>query len=203
MGRRRYDPEATRQAILETARAIFLERGVAETPLSAIAEASGVTKSLIHHHFGSKDALWNAVKVETFQSFFDPLLGIIRRDGDHLEVLREAITYMFHHMAERPELSRLMALMQFEGDQSCMDLELKVSREGLERVRQAQAAGQIRAEVRAESIQAVFLLLTTKWWMFRHIVASWVERAPDDPELNAHYFEDMLRIFTEGILPRT
>ena len=51
---RRYDPEGTRAAILEAARRIFVERGPAAVALSEIAEASGVTKSLIHHHFGSK-----------------------------------------------------------------------------------------------------------------------------------------------------
>ncbi|MEZ4645667.1 MAG: helix-turn-helix domain-containing protein [Chloroflexota bacterium] len=30
--------------------------------MSAIARHSGVTQSMIHHYFGSKEALWQAVK---------------------------------------------------------------------------------------------------------------------------------------------
>ncbi|MBC8072705.1 MAG: helix-turn-helix transcriptional regulator, partial [Deltaproteobacteria bacterium] len=59
---RRHDPEASRAAILDAAEATFVEKGFAGASMSEIAERSSVTKSLIHHHFGSKEALWSEVK---------------------------------------------------------------------------------------------------------------------------------------------
>src|SRR5690606_25552520 len=55
--RRRRDPDATRAEILEAAEQLFLQDGFGRTSISAIARLAGVTKSLIHHHFGTKEAL--------------------------------------------------------------------------------------------------------------------------------------------------
>ena len=62
MPRRPRDPIATRNAILDAAEAVFSERGFGDASMSGIAARGGVTQSLIHHHFGSKQALWRAVK---------------------------------------------------------------------------------------------------------------------------------------------
>ena len=51
---RRHDPEASRAAILDAAERTFVDKGFAGASMSEIAERSGVTKSLIHHHFGRR-----------------------------------------------------------------------------------------------------------------------------------------------------
>ena len=53
--------EATTQAILEAAAALFGERGYDETHLSEIGERAGVTVRPIYYYFGSKEALFEAV----------------------------------------------------------------------------------------------------------------------------------------------
>ena len=45
---------------------LFVRKGYAGVAMREIAEASDVTKSLIHHHFGSKQALWEEVKERAF-----------------------------------------------------------------------------------------------------------------------------------------
>ena len=52
---------ATRQKILEAARATLLEAGTAGTSTRAVAERAGVPLSLVHYHFGSKHDLLAAV----------------------------------------------------------------------------------------------------------------------------------------------
>src|SRR5260221_468589 len=56
------DPEGTRAAILEVATRIFASRGFVGASMRDISDASGVNKPLIYHHFGSKEALYAAVK---------------------------------------------------------------------------------------------------------------------------------------------
>ncbi len=53
--------EATRQALLEAARALFGERGYAATPLDEITDAAKVTKGALYHHFDGKQGLFAAV----------------------------------------------------------------------------------------------------------------------------------------------
>ncbi len=66
---RRRDPEATRLAILDAAEAIFVEKGFAAASMSDIAARAVVTKSLIHHHFGSKEELWVEVKRRSVEEY--------------------------------------------------------------------------------------------------------------------------------------
>jgi len=59
--RRELYSEATRAALLETATAMFAERGYARTSLDDIAVATQVTRGAVYHHFESKQAVFEAV----------------------------------------------------------------------------------------------------------------------------------------------
>ena len=58
--KRRRDPEASRAAILEAARAAFAERGYAKTTIRDVARRAGVTHGLVLRHFVSKEQLFLA-----------------------------------------------------------------------------------------------------------------------------------------------
>lgn len=57
LARRERQKAETRQAILDAARALFVEHGVAATTMRGIAAAIGYTPTAIYHHFRDKDAL--------------------------------------------------------------------------------------------------------------------------------------------------
>jgi AcrR family transcriptional regulator len=59
--RREQYSEATRAALLETATALFAERGFAGTALEDVASATQVTRGAVYHHFASKRDLFEAV----------------------------------------------------------------------------------------------------------------------------------------------
>lgn len=199
MNARRYDPEGTRQAILEAAHRIFVERGVSDAPLSDIAKASGVTKSLIHHHFGSKEELWREVKTAAFEPFFAGLLEIIRSDVGHVEALEGTIRHMFRFFQANPDVARMMTWMRLEQGEVCMDLEQRVTTEGMQRIAAAQAAGDLRADLRPENIQLSFIILTTGWFQLRHIAETWPGIEPD--ALEERYLEDVMSMFRQGVQP--
>ena len=69
MARRPRDAEATRLEILDAAESLFAKNGFGSTSLARIASASNVHKSLIMHHFESKEGLWQAVKKRRFSKF--------------------------------------------------------------------------------------------------------------------------------------
>jgi AcrR family transcriptional regulator len=52
---------ATQGMILESARRLFAERGFEATSIDDIAEAAGVAKGAVYHHFASKEALFAEV----------------------------------------------------------------------------------------------------------------------------------------------
>ncbi len=57
----RRDGARTRERILDAAERLFAERGVAGASLRAIIAEADVNLAAVHYHFGSKDALVNAV----------------------------------------------------------------------------------------------------------------------------------------------
>jgi AcrR family transcriptional regulator len=57
---RRPGNQDTKQSILESARAVFAERGFDKASIRAIAGAAAVDPALIHHYFGTKEKLFLA-----------------------------------------------------------------------------------------------------------------------------------------------
>ena len=61
--------EPTRAQILAAATTLFAEHGYDGVSLRAIAQESGVSQPLIHHHFGSKQELWDLALGSIVESF--------------------------------------------------------------------------------------------------------------------------------------
>ncbi len=56
--------EATRQALLDAARALFVERGYGETSTPDVCAAAGITRGALYHHFADKRDLFRHVLAE-------------------------------------------------------------------------------------------------------------------------------------------
>lgn len=204
MTERRYDPEGTRTAILEAARAIFVERGLGLTSMTDIAKAAGVTKSLIHHHFGSKEKLWGEVKRLSFERYFGAMLDIIRKEGGARNgPLENAIRFTFQFHRDHPDMTRMMSWMHLEGELAGGPLHERLCTEGLARIRRAQEEGYLRRDVEAAWIQASFLILAGGWFQKRWEFDNW-DLGEDEPEgtRDERFLRDMLKIFFDGVLPR-
>ena len=59
--RRAAQGRATREQLIEVATVLFAERGYEETSIEAVLAAAGVSRGALYHHFGGKDALFEAV----------------------------------------------------------------------------------------------------------------------------------------------
>jgi AcrR family transcriptional regulator len=57
----RLDPGQRSEQILETANALFAERGYEEVSVEDIASAAGVTRGLVHHYFGGRKDVYIAL----------------------------------------------------------------------------------------------------------------------------------------------
>ena len=102
--RTREEALATREQLLDAAEQVFRERGVGHASLAEVADAAGVTRGAVYHHFESKVELFQALMAraempidtafEDFenQDIADPL-GLFRQQGlqalDHLTSSRQ------------------------------------------------------------------------------------------------------------------
>lgn len=93
------EAELTRRHILDAARRVFLEYGVARTTLERVAAAAGVTRGAVYWHFRNKTDLFFAMREQATLPFVDrvvfdaaeadPLQGIERALGAIIQILED------------------------------------------------------------------------------------------------------------------
>ena len=54
--------EQTRQRIIEAAAQLFVRKGFYGTSIADLAQATGLTKGALYHHFENKDAIFDSIK---------------------------------------------------------------------------------------------------------------------------------------------
>jgi TetR/AcrR family transcriptional regulator len=204
MSARTRDPEATREAILDAAEEAFLTRGFAETSTASIARKADVTKSLIHHHFGSKEALWEAVKVRRFSVYSEQQMEMLRQQEPSAELLRESMKMYFRFLREHPEMVRLMAWMFLEqnDDEECADLDRELTLAGIEKIKQSQERGDLRGDLNPGFILFTFIGIAQHWYQDKRWMLDKIGLSADSEAIDEAYLEDAVKIFFEGVLPR-
>lgn len=204
--RRRRDPEATKEAILEAAEKLFVELGPSATPTSLVAKEAGVTKSLIHHHFGSKEDLWLAVRRRHFERYHEAQLQMLKsHEGDAESLLRQSIVAYFQYLKEDTNAARFMAWRTIEDEDPCLDLEHELFSLGIERLKSAQERGEVRSDLEPLAIIKTFLAMGLHWYQTKNQLCELCQQIPGlDPEnlTDESYLEDSLKIFFEGIKAR-
>jgi AcrR family transcriptional regulator len=80
--RRRKQPELVRRNLLDEARKLAVEEGLASVTMQAVSEAAGVTKGGCIHHFPSKKDLIEAVFDELLEGIDRDIEGRIARDPE-------------------------------------------------------------------------------------------------------------------------
>jgi TetR/AcrR family transcriptional regulator len=193
------DPDLTRDRILEAAHALFVDKGFAAVSMREIAAHSGVTKSLIHHHFGNKEALWERVKERAFAAYAEGQEAELRAAQEpDADLLRNAVIRYFGFLQSNPEVVRLFAWTHLDEDQSCGRIDAELVRLGAERVREAQARGLLRQDVNPAHVVTMFVNACTQWFEARAHHSQWPGVGDD-----AEYLDDFLKIFFEGLTPRS
>lgn len=105
---RKRQPVATRRNILGAAIAEFAAEGLAGGRVDEIARRAHVSKRMLYHYFGNKDALWLAVLEDTY--------GKIRGEERRLDVgrlppregMRRLVEFSVRYCQDHPEFVSLL-----------------------------------------------------------------------------------------------
>lgn len=196
---RRRDPEATRLAILDAAEAIFVEKGFAAASMSDVARRAAVTKSLIHHHFGSKEELWVEVKRRSLVEYVEPQRAIMASTAADNTSLIESMRVYFRFLEKNPNYVRLSTWMNLEDPKLSAPANPDLLLRGVERLRKAQAQGSFRRDVDPWHIMFAFFALTTYWFQARHAHGHEIYADRDPKAADEKYLEDLIKILLEGV----
>ena len=159
-------PEQTVQLILDTASALFFQKGYDKTTLQDIIDATKLSKGAIYHHFASKEAILIDV-VDRMGEFNSSVLAQVRdkkglTGAEKLrELFRASLTLSFqgkilHMLPFLIENPKFMALqMQSILGEAAPHYILPILREGI-------ADGSIQAD-HPEQLSEVLLILSDLW----------------------------------------
>ena len=98
----RPDGDATRALLLETAGQVFAERGFADGTSKEICERAGTPMASVNYHFGSREALYEAVLIEAHRQLvsLDELMALSMASTDARLKLRAFLTHMVEMSAQ-------------------------------------------------------------------------------------------------------
>lgn len=169
---------ATLERLLDEARRIFSEKGLAGARLEEIASAAGVTRQLIYQYFDNKENLFISVLNESTAQIIKNLHAM---DLDQLpprQALTVLLEYLFDQYGANPEL-RSLAQESFRlyehGAQNqnrfgsiavpLTDLMERILNRGIK-------SGEFLPQIDTRLFCGASMLLTTLWFTSRHITST-------------------------------
>lgn len=195
----RTDGDRTRASILRAAEALFVEHGFAATSMATVAKLAGVTKSLIHHHFGSKRELWEAVKGVVMEEYGLKQQRLLAERAPDLRLVEDSIVTYFRFLQQHPNVLRFWNWMTIEGDREAPAFSKWLMAQGVETLRRCQLVGEIRDDVAPEYILAQFAVMLRGWFIERPILECSVLAGQSADACDEHYLHAMTRVFLDGL----
>ncbi|MFN7695602.1 MAG: TetR/AcrR family transcriptional regulator [Burkholderiales bacterium] len=99
--------QATTERLIVAAHRAFAERGFAEVSLDALAAEAGVTRGALHHHFGNKAGLFEAVLRQVDAEIAAEMQGVWDASTDAWEGFR-ACFHAYLDAVLRPDRRRIL-----------------------------------------------------------------------------------------------
>jgi TetR/AcrR family transcriptional regulator len=195
-GDRARDPEGTRVAVLDAAERLFAEEGFAATSMRDISTASGISHPLIHHHFGSKEGLYAAVKrrlVEGYARRFPRAARSANRPVSVRSEMRRIMTFL----GDSPMLLRLCLRTRLERDKQVWPGEPDMLDTLRHRIAVSQERGLIRDDLDPTHLSLMMLGLVAFWVENRE---HFTERFGCDVDERA-YLRQAIALFERGVFP--
>lgn len=92
------------KAILEAARRIFTQKGLAAARMEDIAREAGINRALLHYYFRSKEKLFDLVFQQRVREFFLGLVSIISKPQSLEEKIRSIVEHDIDMIRSQPDL---------------------------------------------------------------------------------------------------
>lgn len=106
---------ARRQALLDAAGALFIEKGFEKTTLSDIIDRAGGSRATLYEHFGDKEGLFREMMAENSARIQDGLAAAQADDGAPLDEALTTFALYFVHTLLDDETTAIVRILVSEG----------------------------------------------------------------------------------------
>jgi TetR/AcrR family acrAB operon transcriptional repressor len=178
---------ATREQVLDAAERVFRERGVGHASLAEVADAAGVTRGAIYHHFASKAELFEAMLARAEMPLDAAFEAARAPASDPLATMRETTVDALRYLASSERVRNVfeVAFLRCEYTDELAPVEKRHLDERGECLRfavalleQAVARGQLPAETEPALAAQLF------YAYINGVMRDWVQ-SPGDFDLHA------------------
>lgn len=196
--RRIRDKEKTVEAILSAARRLFSERGLHGASLRDIEQASGVSKGLILHHFGSKEALYAAVQERLNQEYV-ALQASRRPEGRETDLhglIAQTVRSAFQYIHEQRDYRRIALWSYLEDQERAPELEQRFTLALVETMRRGQQDGLVRTDI--DPLLMPFIIRgAIEYWIRKEQLIQRLATSDESnlEDLNERFVEALARLF--------
>lgn len=187
------DARATRQAVLQAATRLFAASGYAGTSMRDIAEASGASQPLIHHHFGTKEQLYTEVKRQAIKTFAQDTPGMAQGGATPGEI-RADMRRLYEFLRDNDALLRLAAWARLEGNHFMWPGEAELMQALCARIARAQKTRVLRQDMEPAHLAVMMVGLIYFWLDHREYYAPLFDGRPDDQA----YLRDAVALVVRG-----
>lgn len=161
--RKQRDKEQTIQDVLNAAIRLFSERGLHGTSVRDVEKASGISKGLIMHHFGTKENLYRAVQDHLNQAYVTWMAEQRRAGGDLPEVIESGIRSALSYLQGNRDFQRIMLWSYLEGQRSDIDHDQRFTAGLIETMRAGQEQGAVRDDISAAVLPFIIMGAIDYW----------------------------------------
>jgi TetR/AcrR family transcriptional regulator len=192
------DGEATREAVLSAAEKLFAEQGFDATSMRDISNESGVSHPLIHHHFGSKQDLYIAVKRRLVEGYAKRFPHAARAVNRPINIEAEMHRLM-DYIGGNPMLLKLCARTQLEGNQQVWPGEPDILTTLRRRIEVSQERGLVRSDLSSTCLCAMVFGMVHFWAQAR----DHFRQRFGDPVNDDEFIEQAIAVLEQGMAPPT
>jgi AcrR family transcriptional regulator len=96
--------ELTKNKIIVTARALFIEKGFDGLRMQELANRAGVNKGLLHHYFNSKTNLFESIFSDAIKEMFSGIVAIMESDEPSQQKFEIVVDRYFDLLLNNPQL---------------------------------------------------------------------------------------------------
>jgi len=185
-----------KEQIIAAAEELFSEEGFAHVSINQIAQHAGVTKSLIFHHFESKQQLWDVVKDNMFNTYVKGQLNLFESIQDPIELIRQSIRSYFDFLSKHPKLARIFTWAHLEHDENSGQLDKPLITGGTKLIREAQQKGLIRKDIDPVAIIMTFVSVIHQYYVAECHFEVWKKDFYSNPDT---FVESLTNIIIKGI----
>ncbi|MGV8125285.1 MAG: TetR/AcrR family transcriptional regulator [Candidatus Xenobiia bacterium LiM19] len=182
--------KATKDTIIKEAEKIFSEKGYSGTSIRDIAEASGISTSVLYYYFRDKQEIYTQILEQNFQELRAAITQTLLHGESKGDILKTFIAAHMKALYEHPVITRMVAWETAEWGQKGGGLTQKYFRENFLAIKSLLSFSAVKY---TDKDMAAFSLMSMTGFFF--FLAPTVMNILDKDR----YDEDFLNRITEGV----